>query len=451
MRIFLSKFTTVELIIFFAFLIIQIFLRFYNLDFHGIWHDEVGSLYYSTHLNGIFVGESHSVFYYLLLAPITALDEINYVLLRYYHGILSLGLLAIIMIRSWKILSPDQWYFFNTIYGLNPLVFGFARLARSYIFVIDLTVLLIVESRRKERSELLVGFIAMVLTMMHPIAIIPLIIEIVFSSGKRRKQNMKVLGLASLPVVIYYIAKIIIDPVPFSYIHWVNSSIPDFFGSLNNALMGSYFPFSYTTGPFASTIIMGLVLLWAFYSTRKFSLVDGWHNWKVFVFSYVSIILVINLISLVVDLRVNRYYIFMWPYFLLVLSTSFPKESKFLTTGIVGVLASFIVFQVTYLRPYFLKQESYGAFVDNIYEYAQVKGLPVMGCGYSYHNWYFRKLGFKTCEDQNDIEEFNQLKGPFIYGAFDNRLIGLQSMTFKLEVQELQTWYEGTVYLVNPK
>jgi hypothetical protein len=408
--------------LFCGFFCIQLLLRFSEISFHGIWRDEVASLYFSTHLGQVLQGDSHSIFYYLLLAPVTFFDPLNIELSRLFQSFLSLLCFISLMVRSRGFFSKGEWFFFHTIYGLHPLVFGFSRLARPYILVIDLTALLIIESRQLNSKKLLF-LIATSLTSFYPLGVFPLMIEGFISN--RKKEVLKIFFAATLPALFYYSLKFIFDPNKFVYISWIKGAPDIFLNEISNMLMGSYFPFyNYLPNEAGRWILLVLIIFMTisvFLSKSR----RGAGNLVVFVASFGVIFLGINLLSPWLDLRINRYYVFLFPYLLLALTTT--TSFKALTQRALTVLfGGLLLAQVIFLNPYFSPQDSFGSFIQEIRKISKMyKNSPVLACGYPYLNWYFGKNGFQVCSDQKRIEEIFSQQDIFIYAYIDRMLLGL--------------------------
>lgn len=420
-----------DLIIFFSLFFFQLVFRFYRPDIHGAWDDEVATLFFSTNLEVVFNRDSHSLFYYLFVSPISLLDPLNFVQARILHGVLNLGLTILIMWRSRLVFTEGQWLFFNSIYGLHPLVFGMSRLFRTYGPLIDLTTLLIIECKLYQ-SKRRIFLVSMLQTAFYPLMVIPLMIETLFHH--RKKEISKVFFFASLPCLIYYFAKIVFDQGRFNYILWIDSSYLKFFNDLTDLLAGSFVPFyrslDYGSGKFILAIIFAGMLLSAFF----FKLQEGKKGILKFVTTFGIVYFGINFTSLFLDLRISRYYVFLLPYFLFALTYSIPPR-KTILQGMTVLFAGIILYQVIFREPFFQERAAFGDLINEVKSEAITRQIPVMGCGYIFHDWYFKMHGFSVCTDVKDIQKFKKLNGQFIYAFIDKQTQGLDELGEKVIVK----------------
>ena len=435
------------LITFISFLFFGILLRFLNIDFHGIWRDEIATLFFSSHLSEVFTGDSHSLFYYLFMSPVGYLSDFDLVWMRYFEGGVSLLLYFIIVYRSRLIFNSQEWFVFNSIYGLHPAVIGLARLARPYTLLLDLTTLLIIE--RKVGNKKLIYFYAFLLISFYPLAIIPLFFEWFFSS--QRKEMIKGFVLVSLPTFLYYGFKLIFDQKKFSYIGWINSNWKFFLEDINSLLLGNHFP--YYQGKdllfanyFALEIIVGLMVVCFFAREKKKtrSLIE-------FIVVYGGVLIGINLFSYLIDLRVQRYYVFLIPYFLIALATilSFKNKIPYILGGILGGVC---ILQMTFLHPYFTPRHSLGSSLRDVELLSKGNGnAPVYACGYDFHNWYFKRLGFLVCNNPADQKRALEHEGTLVYAYLDKQLSILPLVMNNRSVEVIPVAYDFKLMLLSPK
>lgn len=420
-----------DLIIFCSLFCFQLLFRFYRPDIHGAWDDEVATLFFSTNLDVVFNRDSHSLYYYLFVAPISLLDPMDFVQARILHGILSLALTFLIMWRSKKVFDEGQWLFFNSIYGLHPLVFGMSRLFRTYGLLIDLTTLLIIECKLYE-SKRRIFIVSMLQTAFYPLMVIPLFIEALFH--RQKKEIMKIFFFASIPCLLYYFAKIVFDQGRFNYILWIDSTYLNFFNDLTDLLSGSFVPFYRSLDYGMGKYILGLFLIGMISSAFRLKLQKGKHAILVFVVTFGVVYFGINFTSLFLDLRISRYYVFLLPYFLFALTYSIPPR-KHLQQGITVLLGGLILYQVIFREPFFQERAAFGDLIHEVKSEASTRQIPVMGCGYIFHDWYFKMQGFSVCTDMKDIQKFKDLNGQFIYTFIDKQTQGLDEMGEKVIVK----------------
>lgn len=434
------------LVLFTAFFLFQLILRFTQLDFHGIWRDEVATLYFSGHLNEVLAGDSHTIFYYLLMNPIGFLSDYGLYEMRLFQGVLSFLLYLVILIRSKKLLNNKEWFIFNALYGLHPLVFGFARLARPYTLMIDLATLLLIESRLN-RSKVLAGVYAFFLMSMHPLGVLPVLFELFIH--RFDKAYVKTFVLAFLPVGLYYVIKSFMDQNALSYIGWIQSNSLQFFFELNGILMGSFFPDYLADRPeiisiVAIFMVLGPLFL-AIFQKNAVALKEG----QRFLFLYLLVFLGMSVLSLVIDLRIQRYYVFLLPYFLLMLSLTlgFGPRMPLKSLAILGTL---LILNVAYIRPYFTPQASTGRFINELQHYSKVHKAPIYACGYVFHNWYFKRMGFRVCSNPEDVN-FALKTSPLVYGLLDKRLSILPQLLNNNDIELLGGSFDNKILLVTPK
>jgi hypothetical protein len=410
-------------------ILLQMFLRFSNLDFHGLWRDEAATLYFSRFPSEVLTGDSHTIFYYLLMS----LAPADY--LREFHGIVSFVLFLCILRVSWKALPTYPWFFFNSIYGLHPLVFGFNRLARPYGWMIDLTAILIFLGMN-HASRKKVFFVTLALSSIHPFGIIPPVFEVLM-----KRVSWKPVAAGIAPVIVYYVIKVLVDHTPTAYVSWIHVDFTTFFLKVNGMLAGSFFP-TYQNGPgVAEILFLALGFFGSLFARDKAFFFS-------FVLLYSAVLLLPNFLAPLQDLRIERYYIFLFPYFLLSMAAALPGNfpAAFSATAFMVFL---LLIQVTVTHPFFQHRYSLGGLADLAKTLAKNNEVPVVGCGYVFHNWYFESQGMYSCEDRSLAEKM-QGKA-FVLAYISGRTSFLYQFMKSSDVELLEKEPDGTIVLVRPR
>lgn len=430
---------------FFVIFPFQSYLKLLNLSFHGIWRDEVATLYFSAFPASAFSGDSHSFFYYGLFFPLSWFQEGDIFSYRLVHALLSIVLSVIIALRSRKVLDESSWFFFNSAYGLHPLVFGLARIARPYGLLLDLAALLIIEMKifRETKRAVPLAVVAGVGALIHPFGLLSFLPEWIFANKEDRKRLFKIFFLAALPITLYYLLRGLLTPEPMSYINWIHSSPLTFLGELNALLLGSFFPFYQVLNPQITHIIFSviLVILGIGYYFKRPAL-----DVVKFVFFYFFILIVFNLLSPLVDLRSSRYFVGLFPYFLFALASLVPRD-KNLSTVLTGAIGCLLIIWVSILSPYFTHRHSLGGMISTAQEMAAPREAQILACGFTSHNWYFSRLGLKTCSSAKERQEIGQTPNEFLYMCMDNLLLPLVELSQNRYLVDFRGFDDGRILL----
>lgn len=426
-------------------LMFQVYFRFYNLEFHGLWRDEVATMFFSHFPLSSVAGDSHSFFYYLLIGPLSLITSSDIFSLRVFHGILGLIILGIAVLRGRKLFSFDQWIFIFSIYSLHPVVFGFSRLARPYGLLMDLSLLFIIECRLLSSRKSIFA-LGTLLGVLHPFGLFVLGFEYVYS--KHKDFLWKTLLIASIPSLLYYGAKFLFIENQLGFISWIQVDSVIFLKDLSGLLFGSFYPYYNDFSPFFGVWLLVFFAILSLFVMIFFNDETVWIESAFFFGIFFFIYITFNGISFFQDLRISRYFVFLVPYFVIYLSALLTRKEAWALPSTL-VLLGLIFFQIVYYRPFFTPQASFDSFTREIRVFSESFNSPVLACGQRFHNWYFETLGFKSCQKGETVIQFSEMATPYIYAYIDRSFTPIIFFGNNFKTHKLNLRPEGNILVIS--
>lgn len=422
----------------------QLYFRFFDLSFHGLWRDEIATMFFSAFPFSSISGDSHSFIYYLIVSPLSFFGSTNLYSFRLFHAVAGVLVLGLAIYRSRKLFTPAQWAFIFSLYGLHPVVFGMARLARPYGLLMDLSLLLIIECRRSD-SRKMIFILATLLGLLHPVGLFVLIFEYVYS---RHHEFRKIFAFAAAPSLIYYGIKVLFFQNQLTFVSWIKTDSLAFLKDLSGLFFGVFYPYYNNFPAFLGVWLLILILI---FSLCVLIIKKDSFLWKesAFFFGIVLFIFIsFNVLAFFQDLRISRYFVFLIPYFIIYLSCMFTRTNSWALPSTL-VLMSLMFIQTVYYKPYFTPSVSFDSFVQEIKTSSESFNSPVLACGQRFHNWYFEKLGFESCENMETVRKFSRRTSPYIYAYMDKAFTPILFFGNDFKTLNLNLLPDGNVLVIS--
>jgi hypothetical protein len=312
--------------------LLGIFLRFYDLSLQSPWTDELASWFYLRHLDQVFAHESHSPVYYFLLRFFLGPDA-SVSGLRYFSASLSVINLGVLYFLGSRFMERNKLILFMILLSLCPADIVYARMARHYFLLLEGPLILLFMIKGNVRTWIIWVY-SFILSSIHIFALIPIITILIFDFLKNRKLRRTLIIFSStLGIVIYYSLRLFF--LGYSElgknVSWNLSRFDAFISSIATQFLGGafprlvYYPVSLELAWTITTIAIVFVII-----KRKDSGI-------LFFGTLILSILFIEIINLGwINLRLNRYIIFLAGFLTYAVADAFERPS---IKQLVGILA----------------------------------------------------------------------------------------------------------------
>ncbi len=391
----------------FSALFFGLFFRLLGLADVSAWGDEMASWYFAMDLGSVFYGESHTPLYYFLNRIWLSFFPGEVLSLRYFSIFLNVLLTGLMVALVGRYQSPRRAYLLLVLWWLWPLAVIYSRQARHYALYADLSLLgLIAWSVRDQVKNWHLWSLLSLYPMVHPFALIPVgsILASDLVLRRLRRSDFFFFATSALPVCVYYGLRFLNlgqDKV-LSNIRWITSSADLFYGAMVLLFGGDSFPHKkfYPLSPlpvFLLLLLTSLILIWG---RNLGALRRDFSPALRTSFIFVGTVMVVELLLLLgIDLRINRYYIYIVPVLLFFL-LELAEVDRFFDIKIGLLTVSLIAFNVTILRPW----GDYEWDDDHVRMFRrlqlQLGSRVLVICGNSYQLRYYFQREYEDCSQQ---------------------------------------------------
>lgn len=344
-------------------LVITFFLglafRVVGLENISAWEDEVASWYFARHLGEVFYGESHTPVYYFLCKVWGDFFSSSILSLRYFSVLSSV---AIVCGTSFWVARKKEatiGLLLFVLWWLWPTMIMYSRQARNYSLYADLTILILVMwDFRHSTNKFFIWFLLCLYQSIQPIAAIPVAFIVFWDLIKQKNFKRSCFYLSSsLPVVFYYLARLADQGATkvHSNISWISQSTEGFVYAMVRMFFGTSFPFS----EFHEISNSGMIILFSVISIVVLfhnSIMDIWRteSFRKFVCVLFVTELIVELLGLLhLNLRVNRYFIYVPAFFVFGISQLgilWQARENLLKAGLLSV--SLVGYSLIFHRPW---------------------------------------------------------------------------------------------------
>lgn len=348
-------------VLFLVSLIFGLIFRYTGLADISSWSDEVATWYYAQNLGSIFQSDSHTPLYYFICKIWISIFPDTIFSLRLLSIFLSLLILSVSCLLIGRKSGIKSALIVFSSWWLWPSMVIQSRQARHYSFYLDMTLLILVMwDQKKNISQWIFWGALVIYQLIHPLAVIPVVFLCLWDLVKERKTKVFLFELSSMvPVALYYLSKFYFlgQEKVESHISWISSDTFHFFKSMLIVLAGDSFPFSkfYPVQIQGFLFLVGSVsLIVLIKSDWRRVLKNPWFIKSVLIF--IGTELVVETLGLLdINLRVNRYYVYILGFFIFALykvSEDWSEKQKLIRSGlIVGTLMSYsFIFQKPWLN-----------------------------------------------------------------------------------------------------
>lgn len=340
MRNFFKDYSLTGVVLIFCTFLLGVVLRFYNLSEQDPWTDELASFYYLRNLSQVFYHESHSPLYYAVLRLFLG-EHASLASIRYFSATLSLLHLILAFILGKKVFPRNQFLLFWVLVCLNPLDIIYARMARHYSWLLE-SVLIFALWLRVSAPTWRVSLWAALLGFVHVFALIPVFMLSFFDYlEKKNLKRFLVMSASAFLVVIYYLIRIaVLGPAQVGRnVSWNTDSFSAFIKGLMLQFMGDSYP-RHLFFPIPLSLALGFILL-----------VLGFFIWKRsraglkwFTIALVSVAFIELVSSFWINLRINRYLIYLSPLLFLAIAETWNKIKDWQLLAVLGIMLAFVVY-----------------------------------------------------------------------------------------------------------
>jgi len=386
-----------------------IFFRFYGLDLQSPWTDELASWYFLRNLDQVFLYESHSPLYYSLLRLFFGLDPGIYSL-RMFSATVSVLYLILFFFVGQKFWEKDRLIIFMVLICLNPVDIEYARMARHYGILLEGSLFYLFLIQAGVRPRVLIPYGAF-LGFIHVFAIIP-ICTIIFWKYVQNREWKRFFVLFSGPslVIFYYLVRVIYlgHQKVKSNVAWNSYGFIDLLSSTFNQFLGEAYPRSnvYPIPLVLSLFLVGLALVFLIY--RRTS------SGKLFFLTWLISIATVEILALMwINLRINRYLIYLPGLLCFALTEAIPRPRLRYQIGLWALMLSLnIMFNP--LKPFEWDNEAVKVWKS--YE-GQYPSMPRLICANRYQSAYYGLDAPTLCRDE--VGKIDLMR-PFLFFDLNN-------------------------------
>lgn len=411
-----KNYSLMGVVLFVSVLFLGLLFRILGLSSVSAWGDEIASLYYAQHLDRVFFHESHSPLYYLICKIWMSVFPSTIVSLRVLFVLMGLGVTSVSALFLYRKRGWGLALVFFILFWLWPTEIIYSRQARHYALYGELIFLLLIlwDSRHEVNKWILWGLCCFV-QLLHPLALIPVIFLLCYDIFKKTMSlsELRFYLTSTLPLWVYYVSRwfVLGQTKLLSNISWINNQFLDFQQALFLLLSGDSYPLThvYPLSLLGSAVFLGVVMS-LFYGFKS---VHDEEKLKRFVLLYlVTVCLVEILLLFFTNLRVNRYFIYLVPFFLSSLLAFAVGNSNEKNVKLGSLLAmTLVVYQVFIFepwRPYAWDDDNVSSFKTTLQE---LPAKPLVVCANAYQRDYYFQLPYKNCSDE--VLELHLKKEPF--------------------------------------
>lgn len=390
-------------VLFFSVLFLGLFFRTLGIDSISAWGDEVASLYYAQHIDRVFFYESHSPFYYGLCKIWISIFPESVVSLRYMFISLSLILTAMSTWLLYKKRGVSLALVFFVLFWLWPTDIIFSRQARHYSLFLEMTVLILILWDHKETfKKWLLWPLWMIFQLIHPFALIPVWFLIFYDFFKKKltTHDVRFYLSTTLPLISYYVLRFIVfgKEKVLSNISWIDFKFQEFQRSLFFLFVGDSYPLTevYPLSMWSPLLLIFVVGIFLLFGKRKLG------PFKRFFLLYILTVITIEVMLWVfTNVRINRYYIYLIPFFLFALmdlieENPFQKNLKLASCLALGL----VIYNIQVLAPW----RSYTWDDQNVDSLkSMLSALPkreLIICANAFQQDYYFQQNYQNCSTQ---------------------------------------------------
>jgi hypothetical protein len=434
------SFTGVVLII--CSFVFAVFLRVFDLGSLSPWTDELASWFYLRHLDVVFKVESHTPFYYGVLRVILGGDATLYSI-RLFSALLSVAHLLTAFFLGRKVFSPDKFLIFWFLICFNPTDIVFARMARHYSWLLEGTLLYVLWVRVKAPNWWLCVF-SVIMVFIHVFSLIPISMILTWDYLKERDLKRFILPLASSGVIVFYylLRVILLGPKQVAInVSWNASTFSYFLNSTWLQLFGEsyprhlFFPVSLLFAC-AISVLIGLFLVW---KRKKSTLL--------LLSTIVLTIIVVETLNLGwLNLRLNRYVIYLVPLLIFALVDSFDERVSKPAILFVFILCLSYITSFNPLRVYPWDREKVALWK----EFSRLQpGTAQFICSNSYQAAYFDMKDNYPCSQR--VLDINPKAPVLFFDLNSNDRLVLIYLMQQMNLKEIFGPATNGIYLFEPR
>lgn len=305
MRKFFQGHSPVGVALLFSVFALAVFLRLFDLSTQSPWTDEIATWWYVKNLDQVFLRESHTPLFYGILRVFFG-DDPTIFGIRLFVASLSILHLIEFFFLGQLALGKRAFLVFWVLVCLSPADIVFARMARHYAWLLEGTLVYYLLWRTGVSKKLQV-LTAAFMGGLHLFFMIPALVlgGIDFFRGKKKEA---LIGLVPVGIMgTYYLVRTISfgSEKVLGNVSWVRTESFTYLSSLVTQFLGDAYPrFEYyPVTPEIAGVFFALSLGVLFYFKRPSSL----H----FLLIFAASVVFVEFLSPWVNLRVNRYLIYL--------------------------------------------------------------------------------------------------------------------------------------------
>lgn len=432
MRKFFEGHSFIGLALIFSVLFLGLFLRFYDLSSLSPWTDELASWWYLRHLDEIFFRESHSPLYYGILRLFLGTDATVTGIRTFTAAVSAIHLIEFFFLGQ-RAFSKKQFLVFWILVCLCPADIVYARMARHYAWLLEgaIVYLLLI---RGAHPRWMIHLTAVFMSFIHIFFVVP--VGLMALRSKRYKDIF-----LTVPALLYYLFRILTlgqDTVRGN-VSWNSDSFLRFLELTVNQFLGDAYPHS-VYYPVSSLLALVLVVV-----TFSWILLKRKDSGRDLILVTLGSMVVIEGLSFWLNLRSNRYIIYLISFWIVALADTVSEKSfRGPFIAFLGSLALIIV--ANPLKSYPWEREAVEEWRQFRTQYPDSQQLV---CSNIYQSDYYKLGAGSYCG--SDLERIDVTKS-LVYFDLNNRdnllLVNLMNI---MEASDYRKLKNGVMVYLKPR
>lgn len=440
MRKYFEGHSLTGVVIIFCVFVLGLILRFHDPGSLSPWTDELASWWYLRHLDEVFTRESHSPIYYGILRLFLG-SNATVAGIRTFTAAVSAIHLVEFFILGQRVFKRNQFLVFWILICLNPADIVYARMARHYAWLLEgiLVYALLWRGGYPRWMRFVTGTF---MGLLHVFSLIPIALIGVFDFRQHRngRELLKDL-LPCLPILLYYgfrVASFGEEHVA-SNVSWNSENFFTFLELTMTQFLGDAYP-HFLFYPVNRWLAGGVVL-----STFLLILWKRKSSGVLFFLMILGSLFAIELFAFWLNLRVNRYVIYLIGFWILALADLVESEKDYVPLTVL-VLSLGLIMTLNPLKIYPWEETK----VLDWKEFrAGYSGTPELVCSNRYQSDYYDLKAPVLCRDALGTVDFQRPLLFFDLNGNDSFLL-LQLMQ-RMDVTDYRAQKFGVIARFTPK
>ncbi len=379
--------------------LLGLILRFYDPSSLSPWTDELASWWYLRHLDEVFGRESHSPVYYGILRLFLGSDATISGIRTFTAAISAIHLVEFFFLGQ-RVFKRNQFLVFWILICLSPADIVYARMARHYSWLLE-GILVYALLCRGNYPRWLRFVTATFMGFLHVFSLIPIGVISVFDFLKKRKWKPLILDLLPMtPVLFYYVLRVMFfgEKHVARNVSWNSDGLLPFLELCMTQFLGDAYP-HYIFDPvnrWVAGFIVGSTFLLILWKKKESGIL--------FFLMILGSLIAIEVLAFWLNLRVNRYVIYLIGLWILALTDILESEKEYVPVIVLG-LSLLLVLYCNPLKVYPWENEKVEVWKDFK---STSTGMPELVCSNRYQSDYYGLNAPVLCRDELKSVDFHR-------------------------------------------